>query len=185
MSAACACMRWNLYRGTWRKALPVLLAAAAASAGTSCKTEKPRKERIPAEMTCKMQKTDEEWRKILTPEQYEVTRLKGTERAGSGVYTHHKGTGVYTCVCCGEELFLSDTKYDSGSGWPSFWKAIDEDSVAKKKDTSYDMERVEILCSNCGAHLGHVFEDGPKPTGMRYCVNSVSLKFREKQDSGE
>jgi len=153
-----------------------------ASASTSCKTEKSKKPETTEKMTYNVQKTDKEWRKQLTPDEYEVTRQKGTERAGSGEYTHHKGKGTYTCTCCGEALFKSDTKFDSGSGWPSFWKAIDKESVAEETDTAYGMQRVEILCSNCGAHLGHVFEDGPKPTGLRYCVNSVSLKFQEKQD---
>lgn len=124
---------------------------------------------------------DEEWREKLTPEQYHITREKGTERAFTGKYLHNKEEGVYRCVCCGEPLFSSSTKYDSGSGWPSFWEPLKPENIREEEDNSWLMRRTEIVCSNCGAHLGHVFEDGPQPTGLRYCVNSASLDF-EKAD---
>jgi len=130
-------------------------------------------------MTKKVIKTEEEWRQHLTPEQYQVTRRKGTEPPFTGQYCDTKAKGIYQCVCCGGELFSSDTKFDSGTGWPSFWAPIAKDNIKTEKDISLSMRRVEVLCSSCDAHLGHVFEDGPKPTGLRYCINSASLKLLE------
>jgi peptide-methionine (R)-S-oxide reductase len=132
-------------------------------------------------MTEKIVKTDEEWKKLLTPEQYEITRKKGTERAFTGQYWDFHDQGVYLCVCCGNELFNSETKFDSGCGWPSFFAPKDEGKVENAVDRSYGTERTEVTCSRCGAHLGHVFDDGPNPTGLRYCMNSASMKFEKKE----
>ena len=128
----------------------------------------------------KVVKTDEEWQAELTPEQYRVARKHGTERAFQNEYHDTKEEGVYQCVCCGADLFSSDTKYDSGSGWPSFWEPMDEDNVATKEDRSLFMRRTEVLCAVCDAHLGHVFNDGPAPTGQRFCMNSASLNLVKK-----
>jgi peptide-methionine (R)-S-oxide reductase len=122
-------------------------------------------------------KSDAEWRQLLTPEQYEVARKKGTELAFTGKYYKFKATGTYQCACCGNELFSSETKYDSGTGWPSFWAPLSEQNITTETDTSAGMIRTEVMCQRCGAHLGHLFNDGPSPTGLRFCLNSISMKF--------
>jgi peptide-methionine (R)-S-oxide reductase len=127
----------------------------------------------------KIRKTDEEWKAQLTPEQYKVARRAGTERAFSGAYHATKDPGVYECVCCGQPLFRSDTKFDSGTGWPSFWQPLAPDAVEEHEDRSWFATRTEVVCSRCDAHLGHVFPDGPEPTGLRYCMNSAAMKLKK------
>ena len=128
-----------------------------------------------------MDKNEKDWESLLTPEQFHITREGGTEPPFSGIYNDHKESGVYSCVCCENELFSSEEKFSSGSGWPSFTQSVEEDRIKIRKDSSLGMIRMEVLCGNCGAHLGHLFEDGPEPTGLRYCINSIALNFDEPE----
>jgi peptide-methionine (R)-S-oxide reductase len=132
-----------------------------------------------------VEKSDEEWKKILTPEQYNILRKKGTEPSGTGAYVNNHEKGTYLCAACGLELFSSDTKFESGTGWPSFWQPIARTHVTETTDRTYGMNRTEVTCARCGGHLGHVFDDGPKPTGLRYCMNSASLKFVPAKDASK
>lgn len=166
------------------KAQPATIAKSAPAAETDVprqtKTDtqgEPEMSTSPKPLKFPVQKSDAEWQALLTPEEYRITRLKGTERAFTGAYWNTKLAGTYQCVCCGRKLFVSDAKFDSGCGWPSFFRAIDEDAIVTQEDRSVPPPRVEIMCSNCGSHLGHVFEDGPPPTGLRFCVNSASVRL--------
>ena len=133
-------------------------------------------------MSEKIIKTEDEWREELTPQQYHILREKGTEAAFSGVYFNAHDKGEYLCAACGAKLFSSDTKFDSGTGWPSFWQPVSEENIDIKEDKSFGMRRIEVKCSRCGGHLGHVFDDGPEPTGKRFCINSASLKLRKSEN---
>ena len=132
----------------------------------------------------KVTKTEEEWKKLLSPEEYHVLREKGTEPAFTGKYLKNKKNGTYVCAGCGNELFSSETKFDSGTGWPSFWAPVSKDNIEENADNRFGMHRTEVTCKKCGGHLGHVFNDSPTPTGQRFCINSISLKFKEQKESG-
>jgi peptide-methionine (R)-S-oxide reductase len=158
------------------KSLIFALTGLLAFTSSFCQVDQKKQSKNQFEVT----KLDDEWKALLTPEQYEVLRNKGTEYAFTGEFYNNKVKGTYSCAGCGNELFESDTKYDSGCGWPSFFEPLDDDVIIKQVDKSLGMVREEILCAKCGGHLGHVFNDGPKPTGLRYCINSASLAFTEK-----
>jgi peptide-methionine (R)-S-oxide reductase len=160
------------------------------SASTPNQTAVPESPAVSAKtattaLSSKVMKSDEEWKKELTPEQYRILRKKGTERAFTGAFWNTKDEGTYKCAGCGEMLFASDTKYDSGCGWPSFYAPANKTVIAEAEDNSHFMQRIEVLCAKCGGHLGHVFDDGPQPTGLRYCINSAALTFEPKTKAAE
>lgn len=148
---------------------------------SSCSKSQEAKKTVVKKMEPKIEKTDEEWKVQLTPEEYHVLREKGTEMAFTGDLWDNHEKGTYTCAACGEKLFSSETKFESGSGWPSFFEPINQENVAIEKDTTFGILREEVVCSKCGGHLGHVFDDGPEPTGLRYCINSVSMDFEKEK----
>jgi peptide-methionine (R)-S-oxide reductase len=162
-----------------------LTAATAAILPLDCRRAAPTAKEPAAVKKEQVTKSEEEWRKILTPEQYQILREKGTERPFTGKYWNKKDDGTYVCAACGQELFTSDTKFDSGCGWPSFYDAMDKGKIELREDTSHGMLRTEVLCARCGGHLGHVFDDGPDPTGKRYCINSASLDFEPGSDGSD
>jgi peptide-methionine (R)-S-oxide reductase len=165
----------------------LLVVAGCGATGASETTDQTTGEKgeAMAEHRYEVVKSEEEWRRELTPEEFEVLRKKGTERAFTGDLLEVHEDGVYVCAACGQALFASETKFDSGTGWPSFYQPIDEDAVATETDRAWGMRRTEVLCSRCGGHLGHVFDDGPRPTGLRYCMNSVSMDFEPAAEGGE
>lgn len=162
--------------------LALILAPVSRPALTWAQSQAPTSAPQGTTMIKKIEKTEDEWRQLLTPHEYSILRKKGTEPAFSSPLHHNKAKGVYQCAACGLELFSSEAKFDSGTGWPSFWQPIAPHHVATKADNSFFMKRTEVLCPRCGSHLGHVFDDGPPPTGLRYCLNGLALKFKAEEE---